>query len=203
MRGSQPGTVQVRIDGADVGEFGSTIDRIIVFGQDGDDDLKVHADLGVPAELYGGAGNDKLRGGQGDDVLVGGPGDDVISGHDGRDLLIGGDGRDKVHGHEQDDILIGGVYAEENNRAAIHALMAEWTRTDLEYADRVAHLRDGGGLNGGYLLNESTVSDDGVTDKLKGNDGLDWFLADANDDKTDLELEEILTDVEYEFVTLE
>ncbi len=202
--GSQPGSVQVRIDGVDLGEYGgSAIERIVVYGGDGDDDIKVHADLGpIPAELYGGPGNDKLRGGQGSDVLVGGLGDDLLSGHEGRDLLIGGDGRDKVIGQEDDDIVIGGTYVEQADRAALAAIMAEWTRTDVAYPDRVANLIAGVGPDGCYALNGSTVSDDGVKDILKGNEGLDWFLANADDDKTDQELEEILTELEYEFVTV-
>ena len=200
-KGAQPGTVVVVIDGTELGEF-DQVDRIVAYGQDGNDDIKVQQSLGlIDAVLFGGPGDDKLRGGQGNDVLVGGPGDDLLHGHDGRDLLIGGDGRDKVLGHDHDDVLIGGTYVEQTNIEALDALMNEWTRGDLEYAERVAHLEGGGGLNGGFLLNDSTVFDDGLKDKLKGNEGLDWFLADDDDDKTDIDLGEILTDIELEFIT--
>ncbi len=200
-KGSQADTVVVLIDGTDLGEFGG-IERIVVFGQDGNDDIKVQQSLGpIPAELFGGPGDDKLRGGQGDDVLVGGPGEDLLHGQDGRDLLIGGNGRDKVIGHDHDDILIGGTYVEQPNRVALLAVMAEWTREDLGYNDRVAHLIAGTGLAEGFALNDSTVFDDDLRDILKGNEGRDWFLADDDDDdKTDLELGEILTEIELQFI---
>lgn len=200
-RGSQPGTAELRVDGSYVDEFAG-VDRLVVFGQDGDDEIKVFENLdSLPAELYGGAGNDKLRGSRGHDVLVGGPGDDLLRGHDGRDLLIGGDGRDKIVGQDDDDILVGGIYLDQDRREAVRAIMAEWTGEEV-YETRVAHLSLGGGLNGDFLLNGDTVFDDGIRDKLKGKSGLDWFLADPDDDKTDLDVEEILTQIEYEFAML-
>ena len=100
-------------------EFGPGLSRIVVFGQAGDDEVKVHKNLGaVPAELYGGPGDDKLSGGEGHDVIVGGDGDDLLMGTDGRDLLIGGLGADKIIGDDNDDILIGGVYFDQINRPA-------------------------------------------------------------------------------------
>ncbi|MBN2476016.1 MAG: hypothetical protein JXB62_15500 [Pirellulales bacterium] len=202
--GGEPGTIEVRLGGVLYANLGPGIDRLVIFGGDGDDDIKVHQGLApTSTEIYGGAGDDKLRGGRGDDILVGGPGNDLLSGHDGRDLLIGGIGRDKVHGFDGDDILVGGVYVNQDSRAAVGAVMAEWSRTDLEYADRVANLSTGGGLNGDHVLNDSTVFDDGVRDMLKGKSGLDWFLANLDDDKTDANLDEILTEIEFEFVIID
>ena len=203
QKGSQPDTVLVVINDVEIGEFGPGIDRIVAYGGAGDDKIKVHSLLGpITAEIYGGPGNDSLRGGAGADVLVGGDGDDLIGGKDGRDLMIGGLGEDKVTGHDDDDILIGGTYAHQANRLAIDALMTEWTRTDRDYADRVTNLRDGGddGLNGAWLLNDTTISDDGVADTLRGKRGLDWFLANDSDDKIDIDLSEIFTIAELEFI---
>jgi hypothetical protein len=39
----------------------------------------------------------------------------------------------------------------------------------------------GGGLTGSYVLNATTVSDDGVADTLTGGAGLDWFWAGSQD----------------------
>ena len=82
--------------------------------------------------------------------------------------------------------------------------MSEWTRTDLPYGDRVAHLNGtvSGGDNGSYLVDNTTVFDDNAKDKLKGKKGLDWFLGNEDDDKTDETLEEILTQIELDFVSL-
>ena len=206
--GDEPGAIEVKIKGKQHGKFkikdahGPTIDRIIVFGLAGDDDIKVYRSLGsIPAELYGGDGDDKLRGGDGDDYLSGGDGDDVLSGQEGRDVMIGGLGKDKIDGDDGDDILIGAVYLQSEDRNAAHAIMSEWTRSDLDYAARVDHLLNGGGLNAGFLLNATTVFDDNAKDKLRGGHGLDWFLADDDDDKTDQKLDELLTEIELDFVT--
>ena len=72
------------------------------------------------------------------------------------------------------------------------------SRTDLDYASRVDHLMNGGGLNGDFLLNATTVFNDNAKDKLRGKKGLDWFLAD--DDKVDGGLDELLSLIELDFV---
>ena len=50
-------------------------------------------------------------------------------------------------------------------------------------------------LNNGFLLNDTTVFDDAVKDKLSGKKGLDWFLAKDDDDKIDLHDDEQLTEI--------
>jgi Ca2+-binding RTX toxin-like protein len=208
--GDEPGWIKVKINEKDFKikieeEFAPTIDRIVVYGRGGNDYIKVHKSVGaIPAELYGGDGDDKLGGGQGHDVLVGGDGDDLLAGKDGRDLLIGGLGKDKIVGDGGDDILIGGVYVEATNRVALNAVMAEWTRFDLDYDGRIANLQGNGGtgLNGGFLVNDTTVFDDAVKDKLSGKKGLDWFMAKADDDKLDMHDDEQLTEIEIIFFAL-
>lgn len=64
----------------------------IVFGGAGNDNLR--GDAGADL-LYGGAGNDILSGGVGDDILIGGAGNDTLYGGVGNDILSGGDGADK------------------------------------------------------------------------------------------------------------
>ena len=181
-KGKKTGTIKVKVENKDdktkfEDEFGPGIDRIVVYGRDGDDDIKVHRHVPVRStELYGGNGNDKLHGGDGDDVLVGGEGKDKLQGGRGRDILLGGAGKDDLKGGHGDDILVGDIYENENNRASLLAIAAEWFRTDLSYADRMNHLIKGGGLNGAVILNSTTVLNDGDRDKLAGNQGLDWLL---------------------------
>ncbi len=182
-------------------EHGPTVDRVVVFGLGGNDDIKVRKNVGpITAELYGGDGNDKLRGGEGDDYLSGGDGDDILSGKGGRDVMIGGAGRDRIDGGGEDDILVGGIYVESENRAAVNAIMAEWSRKDIDYAARVDNILNGGGLNGDFLFTAATILDDHAKDKLRGRTGLDWFLADDDDARTDQKLSELLTLVELDFV---
>jgi len=108
--GDVAGVIEVKIKEKQLGKFkvrnehGPTIDRIVIYGLGGDDDIKIHKNVGlIPSELYGGDGDDKLRGGEGDDFLSGGNGDDVLSGKGGRDVLVGGLGKDKIDGDDDDD----------------------------------------------------------------------------------------------------
>jgi hypothetical protein len=89
-----------------------------------------------------------------------------------RDLLIAGP-RAGFFGHAGEDILIGGTTVWDADPVALNSIMAEWTRTDLTYIERVNHLLNGGGLNGGYTLNASTVHGNGVADYLEGGYA-DW-----------------------------
>lgn len=57
------------------------------------------------AEVYGGPGNDVLRGGDGGETLDGGPGTDFVHGGAGNDDLTGGEGRDQVFGGPGNDFL--------------------------------------------------------------------------------------------------
>lgn len=68
-------------------ETQGTTDNLIIRGQDALDDV-----------LFGGYGDDTLKGYGGDDVLYGGAGDDILWGNDGDDVLYGGAGDDWVKG---------------------------------------------------------------------------------------------------------
>src|SRR5205823_11639035 len=113
--------------------------HIVAYGNAGDDDIQVAGAISLPAWLYGGDGNDRLKGGNGNNVLVGGAGDDLLVGGSGRDLLIGGGGADRMIGNGGDDILLGGTTAYDFNHAALCAIMAEWGSSH-NFATRVANL---------------------------------------------------------------
>jgi hypothetical protein len=67
---------------------------LVVLAGDGDDRVTV---TDAPrSSIYGGAGNDTLRGGLHDDELYGGPGNDLLVGAGGRDELSGGPGDDRL-----------------------------------------------------------------------------------------------------------
>ncbi|MGQ0634919.1 MAG: hypothetical protein ACT4QC_09935, partial [Planctomycetaceae bacterium] len=143
--------------------------------------------------LVGTSLNDTLRGNSVSNLLVGGAGNDSLFGFGGRDVLVGGSGVDSLMGGDDDDLLIAGLlsyYNEGNrvlNRAAIDAIMAEWVRTDADYSLRIAHLRAGGGLNGSFLVNSTSVLTDGAAiDALFGEAGLDWFWKFSGDSIGDL-----------------
>ncbi len=180
-----PGKYQVKINGVTVATVaaGPTVNRVIAYGLDGNDEITVDTrGRTVPAWLFGGNGNDTLAGNIGNDVLVGGNHNDVLKGGNGRNLLIGGNGSDKATGGTGEDILIAGFTDYDNNLSALCKIMDEWTSA-APVATRVSHLRGpagggtAGGLNALYFLNNSTVDDDVVKDELKGDGGADWFFA--------------------------
>ena len=111
-------------------------------------------------------------------ILIGGEGNDTIIGGSGRSVLIGGAGGDVIRGGSADDILIAGTTNFDANHAALMSILREWQRTDKTYAQRIADLKNGGGLNGSNkLIWGTTVHDDGAADTLTGGPGLDWFFA--------------------------
>ncbi len=127
--------------------------------------------------LFGGGGNDRLYGQAGADALVGDHGKDRLYGGAGRDVLIGGNDIDRLFGEDDDDLLIGGRTSHDGNVSAVQRILAEWSRTDIGYEDRLDHLQHGGGLNGLFVLDSWTVFDDLAKDRLEGGLGRDWFFA--------------------------
>jgi Ca2+-binding RTX toxin-like protein len=150
---------------------GSLGDDLLI-GGDGNDTL----DGGVGNDhLYGQAGNDKLIGGVGSNILVGGDGKDKLVARPGRNILIGGTGGDELYGNAFDDILVAGNTDHDEDDDALQAILDEWTSAN-SYADRVNNIRNGGGANGAFVLDDTTVFDDGAIDILVGDGGMDWFL---------------------------
>lgn len=143
--------------------------------------------------VAGSTQNDLIQGNGLNNVLAGSLGDDTILGMGGRDLIVGGSGGDALNGGDDEDIIVSGTlsYFNENsrslNRQAFEALMREWGRLDAGYATRIAHLRNGGGLNGGFRVNSGTVAADASVDTLTGGALQDWFWAFAADVATDLD----------------
>jgi Ca2+-binding RTX toxin-like protein len=83
---------------------------VFVNGQGGDDDIDVGG--AIRAEVFGGPGEDRLRGSAGPDTLDGGRGDDRLTGKAGNDLIVGGPGEDFLDGDVGRDRLLGGPGAD-------------------------------------------------------------------------------------------
>jgi uncharacterized repeat protein (TIGR01451 family) len=149
----------------------------LLLGGDGSDVL----DGGVGNDrLYGQSGNDTLVGGVGNNVLVGGSGNDRLIARAGRNILIGGTGMDTLYGNAFDDILIAGSTANDESDDALQAILTEWTSGN-SYSARIDNIRNGGGANGAFVFDDTTVVDDGARDTLYGEAGLDWFWVGTND----------------------
>ena len=127
------------------------------------------------ANLTGGGSNNMLRA----DAFT--AGSVTLNGGAGRDVLIGGLGADMFDGGSDEDILIGGTSSLSGNVSALIAIRNEWISASM-YSVRLAHLFNGGGLNGTTKPNSSTIQNDSSTiDRLTGNSELDWFFQSASD----------------------
>lgn len=169
---------------------GSTpIQRLALYGMDGNDSITVDTQLLLPVALYGGNGNDTLRGGGGDDILVGGDGIDQLYGFGGSDLLIGGTGRDTLYGAGDQDIFIAGTTLWDENAIALQSILSYWTsnaanQSNAWYLTRITTLRDIGVGSGAWRLNEATTIDDNALDILYAAAGMttgsvrkpNWYL---------------------------
>ena len=82
--------------------------RILVFGQSGDDTIEIDDHISLTAEIYGGEGNDELRGGSGNDVIVDTSGNNRIHAGLGNDSVTTGNGNDQIWGEAGDDIIDAG-----------------------------------------------------------------------------------------------
>jgi Ca2+-binding RTX toxin-like protein len=196
------GGVQVGMNYVNYGSFFPT-GHVVVYSQSGNDIIKTAAQtingvftyVTVPVLFFAGDGTDILNasGSSAGNVLVGGAGADRLIGGLGRDVLIGGSGPSTLQAGSGGDILIGGTTDFDNKAAALAAVLAEWSRTDADYATRIAHLMGtmSGGVNHGsdgtffYLTtgpsNSGTVQHDSAVNKLYGGPGQDWFFAGVMD----------------------
>lgn len=150
----------------------------------GDDKVHVHNNTELVAtELYGGPGDDELKGGRSEDlldggpgnVLLGGPGDDKLDGGKRRDIMIGGFGKDEFKAHQGEDLLIAGVTVFDNDLATlVTAIQAEWT-SDRDFQTRVANLQGvgtGPRENGSIFLRGGVTVFNDPTVRVREPDGL-------------------------------
>jgi len=174
------GDVQVMINAEPtVTVSAASFSSIAIYGQAGDDDIEVAGAITRTAFLFGGLGNDRLKGGGGINMLVGGGGNDnLIAGNNGSfSVLIGGTGADRLTGNGGSDLLIGGPVDFEDpstcaNNMMLCNLLHAWADPTKTYADRVAAVAP---ILSGHVL------DDGAVDILQGGSGMDLFYASLAD----------------------
>jgi phospholipase C len=167
--------VQITSKGVDYDHFFSqAISRIEVYGQGGNDDIRVAKDVTIPAYLFAGDGNNTIVGGGGPTVIVGGSGNNVLTGGAGPSIIIGGSGHEKLKTGSGAALLVAGTTKFDANAQALRALEAEWSRTDETFVQKLAHL-DGGatggqnalpGTNQSIILDTTTVQSYGQKDTI-------------------------------------
>jgi hypothetical protein len=82
--------------------------RKVVFDAGDGDDTVTLREIGRKCSVFGGRGDDRIRGSSGNDFIAGGSGNDNIRGMDGNDTLVGGRGDDVMAGDAGTDELYGG-----------------------------------------------------------------------------------------------
>lgn len=85
----------------------SGVTHIFAAASDGDDVITINPRVGIPIELYGGDGNDRLTAGGGPAILHGGANDDYLTGSTKIDYLYGDQGNDQLFGLRGEDFLYG------------------------------------------------------------------------------------------------
>ena len=151
-----------------------------VFGGSGNDTLR-GAEGGD--RLYGGWGTDTLHGNGGDDtlyghfrddVLYGGDGDDTLRGDWGNDTLYGGDGDDTLRGGRGNDVLRGG-----DGDDTLHG---EWGNDPPHgFGDDRLYGGAGNDMLRGEASNDELHGDEG-DDELHGGGGNDTLHGGAGND---------------------
>jgi len=101
-----PDNIQLNLDqiAAFVGGLRAFSGNDTVRGADSAEIMNGNAGLD---RLFGGGGNDLLRGGRDGDEVFGELGNDVLNGNRGDDIVVGGEGNDIVRGGQDFDLLVG------------------------------------------------------------------------------------------------
>ena len=165
-------------DGRAPGPFAAPTGRIVVYSGNGNDMVFISPLLRESSWIFGGAGNDTFYADSGNSVLVGGSGNNVLFSGRGDNILIGGRGHTTIMGTQGNNVEVGGSVNCEANEAALAAILAEWSSGD-SYATRLGRLDGviGGGLNGSWVLNASTIDHGPSGDYLFGGIGQNSYFA--------------------------
>ncbi|HEV2296808.1 MAG TPA: hypothetical protein VGR35_23400 [Tepidisphaeraceae bacterium] len=154
--------------------------RVSVTSGAGDDYVEMRA-TDVPGALEGATGNDRLAGGAGNDSITGDDGYDSIDGGAGNDTLIGNDGRDWIRGQDGSDSLFGNAWGDFLDGGAGNDIV-----NGGGYPDRLTGGPGNDTLRGG-LGNDLFFTNDGTSDHLFGDAGLDSADPDEDDVLTSIE----------------
>jgi uncharacterized delta-60 repeat protein len=160
---------------------------IVVKGGAGNDDIKVHPNVTSTVIVFGGPGDDSIKGGAGHDIIVGGAGADLIHGSEGRDILIGGDGADRIMGNADEDILVAGFTSHDSNIKALQGIQSEWIMdcdsSRCDYGQRSASILNRIVIIDGHIYHPApTIEEDPISLLHRNNE--DFFFTPDGPDAT-------------------
>jgi Ca2+-binding RTX toxin-like protein len=143
-----------------------------VWGGDGNDTIR---GLGGNDDLFGDDGRDKVYGGAGNDWIEGGKGNDDLFGGDNNDFLWGDEGDDELYGEDDDDYLDGGAGADLLDGGDGRDIAAYYGSEEGVHVSLSPFLLIGGGNSGGdaegdILVNIEDLAGSRYDDELYGND---------------------------------
>lgn len=152
------GQIEVVVNGTVVNDFATkNIIRLTVFAGAGDDDVRIDPNMGLPALLEGGDGND------------------ILVGSKGKDILIGGAGVDSLYGRGNDDILIGSSTNFDSNFNALAAVHQRWIGPG-NFVARASFVQSGSGITGAFKFATATIINDSAADYLAGDGKTDLIF---------------------------
>ncbi len=187
--GTRANQVIVKINGVSFGPHTlPSGGRVVARGGAGHDRIQATT-ARFPTLLFGGDGNDVLRGGKAGDILVGGDGDDSMEGGAGRDVLIGGLGADNALGGDGDDILIGGTTSYDENWDALKEISQVW-QSSLSLEKRVQMLTHGS--DGSVRFVRDTVGNDAARDTLSEGPGGGLIIYTGLEDAVETDARDIM-----------
>jgi Ca2+-binding RTX toxin-like protein len=160
------------------------VTSLVINAGNGNDRVVVAESVLIPAQIFGGKGNDWLTGGGAIDVIYGGAGNDKLDGGSGDDQLLGEAGQDRLRGGMGSDGLWGGAGHDRlEGGAGNDFLYGEAGHDQLRGGDDDDQLFGGDGKDLLYGQNGNDWLDGGVAnDKLIGGEGDDSLLGgDGND----------------------
>src|SRR5262245_34088921 len=143
-----------------------------VYGGDGNDTIR---GLGGEDWLYGQDGRDKVYGGADNDWIEGGKGNDDLFGGDNNDILWGDEGNDKLYGEDDNDYLDGGAGADRLDGGdgiddASYYGSEEGVHVSLSPFLLIGGGNTGGDAEGDTLFNIENLYGSKHDDELYGND---------------------------------
>jgi Ca2+-binding RTX toxin-like protein len=180
--------VVVTLNGSEDARFDAdgregTLSRLSINAGDGDDQVSVSTDLLFPTTIFGGSGDDTLRGGNDNDSILSGLGDDILSGGAGNDTLRGQGGHDRLVGAIGDDLLDGGagydVAVPGRGRDTISGGAGARDRVDYSHETKPVTLSIDGFANDGTRGENDNILPD--VEDLTGGKGSDRISGNSSD----------------------